>query len=434
MLKSEHNCKENSLTGRCTFSEERMRLLQVCGLFILIFLKQFLSDVCADELYVALSSNNSAAVDIFDTKIDKLTGHLELGRRVLPIHDAIALYSATPPWVADPAEEISDLRKMQKTGQTTVVLDVFPEAITVAGGKLLGAVGDESSGFVFEVPGTTNAQLKFYDTFQRHTTSIRAAENRVFVSYFNRGVWTVDTKSSKVGRVDDRFDPTVRFIQAGDGGGRPKKARTWVARKPGDRMMTNGCSEMAIGRDGRTLYVAGLDPEDAPVLFFVDIPKARLVEVLRLDADDSSAIIGLATGNDGTVYTATYDNSARVVRLYRFGETTGSVIGSSTIDLGQEGRDENAVVPMMAVGGDRLFLSVGTRLEVFSLGDLRKRESIDLGSPPRSLAATSDGGKIYVTLPPGSGVVPVTVADDYKLVRGAPLAIDGTVGAMAVKR
>jgi DNA-binding beta-propeller fold protein YncE len=390
----------------------------------------------AAELYVAVALPDATAVEVVDTEREAVTRRIEVPKRLLPERTAARLSSAEPPWVAGSGDRERRRRAGKRHVGKTVSVETFPEALAAAGTTLYGGVGDETPGFVFTVDAAQGDRAGFYDTLQRHTLAIAAAGPRAFVSYANQGVWSIDPASRRATRVDDRYRSTVGPFRLG--GGREVIDDAWrgaVSSKGGrhDRMVSNGCSLLAVSRDRRFLYVAGLDPFDGPAVFVFDVAAARLVKALRLGdpRDDNPIVTGLATSGDGTVYAAVSGTPRKALALYRIDAGDNTVVDWRDIDLAGLADGDNQNPLTVAVGGEALFLASGTRFGATSLTHPAGLRVTELPSAPRDLVAMPDGRKVYAILPGANEVLPIAI-DGEDLRPGKPIAIEGHVGPVAL--
>jgi hypothetical protein len=379
----------------------------------------------ADHLYF-IDSADDHRIEIFDTESDMIIGHVPLKDRVTPIGAAIGLRSSVPPWVADPKEETADLRVLRKHGAKAIKISTYPDEMTVVGNHLYGALGDEEPGFIFDLPLSTPSRVRYHDTFQRHISDTQAVGRRVFVSYRNFGVWWADPASGTAKRVDDDYDRNIRFRRFVDGREEPDEETRADSQDTRHRLMIFGSTSMVVGRGGKSLYVVGQSGLH-PVLFIVDVAKAKLVGMLRLGTDDAASFVDLSTGQDGSVYVSVVDHDHRTLNSYRLDKSTGDVVSHASVELGSLGVAYEPPLYRMTIGGDRLFLMIGNNLIVLSLADLSKIGSLDLGANGGSVIPTSDGKKVYI----GSNtLLPVTLTDGGGFIVGHPLPL--AIGLAAI--
>jgi hypothetical protein len=397
-------------------------------IFILLFLRFDWSR--ADSLYVVTAAGGHRQIEVFDTTRDTAIEHRALEPRMMPIGDAVRLFSAVPPWVADPSEETSDLRRRRKAGVKAVPVANYPEAITVAGRHLYGEVGDEEPGFLFEIPLSAAKHPKYYDTFQRHFTAIRAFNRRIFASYLNAGIWWAGPTPGPAHKIDDRQVGNARFLLMRGGEFRPNASLRSYFNTNHVAAMNDCCTALAIVSGGKTLYAAGEDADGRPALFIVDVATARLTEIVSLETRSDASIADLATASDGAVYSAVIANGGKTLSVYRFGGPDDRATTQSEIDLGSLSPDGERPVLRLAFGGNRLFLSIGDRLIALDSNDPRKTvATMTLPRPPAAIVATGDGRKVYLDL---NGIVPVRLTGDDKFAADPPLILDGEPERIAV--
>jgi hypothetical protein len=365
----------------------------------------------ADNLAFLTENNHRKAIEVIDSTSDAVIKRIDLRDREMPIDAAIKLRTSCC------GDDADDLVALRQAGSKTASISIIPDAGALDGEYFYGVVGDELPGFAYEID-LPSGHARFHDTFARHVYAVRAVRRRIYMSYSfgGAGVLWADPTSRQAQLVDDRYDRTIRFRRFDGGVERPDAVGRDNA-KSLKHVMYDGADDMVVSRGGNTLYVSSMQDEQ-PVLLFIDVARAKIVEVLSLGTKGDVEIRHLEIGDDGTIYAGFRSSDKNTLSLYRLDGASGKTVGRTDIDLrslATEGELDNFA---MTIGGDRLFLALGHHLVALASADPRRvLAAIDVPDFPGRILATRDGRKVY------ANDRPVVLTDDNRLVLGAPLRL-----------
>lgn len=382
------------------------------------------------RLFVATMRGQSAVVLI--ARSGGVRSEVSLPDRILSPEQAATRDRAYPPWVGRPDDrtELADDRRPDGS----IRAGAWPSAIAAGDGSLLAVIGDEEPSFVLQLPLTAGARPRYFDVLERHPCSIATAGQHAFVSFLNRGVWTIDLRSGAVQRIDDHYDTAIPLIRvAGD---HTLPDPTWQAAReelgvgPDASGMIDGCPRLLTSRDEQMVFASGASPDGAPVVLQIDVAGSRVTGGLRL-ADSAGAVVALVPGDGGTAWAVTQSNSGRALTAHVLDSTTGRYLHSWPPHALLAACD--GAHPCIAIAHQALFVLTDAGVSVLAPTPAVRARTVALPERANGIWSSADGTTIYLAMPSRRAIASFTFAGNA-LVAGPAIEIGGDIGAVAIER
>jgi len=381
------------------------------------------------RLFVATMRGQSTVVVI--ARSGGARSEIPLPDRILSPEQAGARDRAYPPWVGQPDVPAEAAAARRPAGPVRVA--AWPSAIAAGGGSLLAVIGDEEPSFVLQLPLNAGAPPRYFDVLERHPCSIATAGQHAFVSFLNRGVWTIELRSGAVQRIDDHYDTSIPLIRvAGD---HTLPDATWQAAReelgvgPDAGGLIDGCPLLLASRDGRTVFASSATSDGAPVVLQIDVAIRRLAGGLRL-ADSAGAIVALLPGDGGTAWAVTRGSPGRALTAHVFDGTTGRYLRSWPPHALLAACD--GTHPCIAIAHQALFVLTDAGVSVLAPPPAVRARTVALPERASGIWSSADGTTIYLAVPSRRAIASFTLAGNA-LVAGADIEIGGDIGAVAIE-